>query len=137
MQNLLEGPYYTRTSAYFLRYHFILTVKGRQKVLDGDVKLKLEEIIKSLANQLGLKLVELDIMPDYVHLLVDASPKNSISSILKGLKGVSGKMILKDFPELKQQLSGGHLWHPGYLAISDNPYCSKMIQDYLNSKKVR
>lgn len=49
------------------------------------------------------KIIEINIMLDHVHMLIDASPKHSISSMIKGYKGVSARMLFMHHPEIKEK----------------------------------
>jgi len=55
---------------------------------------------------------------DHIHLLIDCSPQHYIPDMIKALKGVSARLLLKEFPELKQKLWGGHLWNPSYFVAT-------------------
>lgn len=109
----------------------IIVTKYRRDVLIGPVKLELDELLRSLADQFGMKIVEMEIMSDHVHMLVDAVPKYSISSIMKGLKGVTARMLFMHHPELKSKLWGGHLWQPSYFAATVSDRSEEQIKEYI------
>ena len=62
-------------------------------------------------------------------------PKQSISEIIKRLKGRSAKILLLEYTELKKRYWGGHLWGTGYGAWSTGNITDEMIQEYLNHHK--
>ena len=84
MQKYSSELNYARSSVYSLQYHLILVTKYRRDVLIGDIKIELEELLKSMTERFSGKIIEINIMPDHVHMLIDASPKHSISSMIKG-----------------------------------------------------
>ena len=88
-------------------------------------------LLRSLADQFDMQIEEMEIMSDHVHMLVDASPKHSISSIMKGLKGVSARMLFMHHPEIKQKLWGGHLWQPSYFAVTVSERSEEQIRHYI------
>lgn len=135
MQGHSKDLHYHRTSVYSLQYHLILVTKYRRGVLVGPVKSDLNQLLHSLAKQFELNIKEITIMSDHVHMLVDASPKHSISSIMKGLKGVSAKMLFSRHPELKQQLWGGHLWQPSYFVATVSDRTEEQISYYIRHQK--
>ena len=120
---------------YSLQYHLIIVTKYRRDVLTGSVKQELEALLRSLADQFDMQIEEMEIMSDHVHMLVDASPKHSISSIMKGLKGVSARMLFMHHPEIKQKLWGGHLWQPSYFAVTVSERSEEQIRHYIQHQK--
>ena len=126
---------YARNSVYSLRYHLILVTKYRRDVLIADIKTELEELLKSMTEQFSGKIIEINIMPDHVHMLIDASPKHSVSSMIKGYKGVSARMLFMHHPEIKEKLCGGHLWQPSYFACTVSERSEDMIREYIRKQK--
>lgn len=126
---------YTRSSVYSLQYHLILVTKYRRDVLIGDVKVELEELLRNMTEKFSGEIMEINIMPDYVHMLVDASPKHSISSMMKGYKGVSARMLFMHHPEIKKKLGGGHLWQPSYFACTVSERSEELIREYIRRQK--
>ncbi|MDE8678107.1 IS200/IS605 family transposase [Limosilactobacillus mucosae] len=135
MQTHSDDLHYSRTSVYSLQYHLIIVTKYRRDVLIGSVKQELEALLRSLADQFDMQIEEMEIMSDHVHMLVDASPKHSISSIMKGLKGVSARMLFMHHPEIKQKLWGGHLWQPSYFAVTVSERSEEQIRHYIQHQK--
>lgn len=135
MQGDSKDLHYGRTSVFSLQYHLIMVTKYRRGVLVGDIKEELRQLITSLASQFDMEIEEMEIMSDHVHLLVDASPKHSISSIMKGLKGVSARILFMHHPEIKNQLWGGHLWQPSYFAVTVSERSEKQIREYIQHQK--
>jgi putative transposase len=112
MQAHSDDLHYSRTSVYSLQYHLIIVTKYRRDVLTGSVKQELEALLRSLAD-----------------------PKHSISSIMKGLKGVSARMLFMHHPEIKQKLWGGHLWQPSYFAVTVSERSEEQIRHYIQHQK--
>ena len=69
---------------------------------------------------------------DHVHLFVSAPPKISIPDMVRVFKCVSAKMLFDEFPEIKIQLWGGHLWSEGYAARTAGNVTSAKIEEYIN-----
>ena len=65
---------YARSSVYSLQYHLILVTKYRRAVLIDDVKTELEKLLRDMTEKFSGEIMEINIMPDHVHMLVDASP---------------------------------------------------------------
>ena len=129
--------HYGRTSVYSLQYHLILVTKYRRDVIVGDVKDALSKLLTSLCEDMSVTIVAMELMPDHVHLLIDAKPTTAISSVVKGLKGVSAKLLFRDHPVVKSKLWGGHLWQPSYFACTVSERSQAMIKEYIESQEVR
>ena len=96
-------------------YHIIWTPKYRFRVLQGEVKKIVEADIHRFSERVGCKVVELNIQPDHVHLLIRVPPKISISKLMGTLKGKTAIRIFNKKPELKKRpYWGNHFWANGY-----------------------
>ena len=103
------------TCAYQANYHLICAIKYRRKVLVGAVEVRLGKVLKMIADRHGYQLLATRVHDgDHVHLFVSASPKTSIPEMVRVFKCVSAKLLFDEFPEIKTQFWGGHLWSEGY-----------------------
>lgn len=126
-----------RGYVYSIQYHIVWCVKYRHKVLLNDVDKRLKEILKQIALDNNFEITKMESDNDYIHLLVECSPQHSIPSILKALKGVSARLLFKEFPQLKKQLWGGHLWNPSYFVATVSENTETQIREYIQNQKVR
>lgn len=72
-----------------------------------------------------------------IHLLVECTPQHSISGMIKALKGVSARLLFKEFPEIKKRLWGGHLWNPSYFVATVSEHTEAQIRTYIQNQKVK
>jgi putative transposase len=101
------------SATYDINYHIIWCPKYRRPILTGKVKTFVEEQLETIAQTKGYKILELKVMPDHIHLFIEANPFDSPTSIVKIFKGVSSLRIFKKIPELRNELWRGVLWsHP-------------------------
>jgi putative transposase len=112
-------------------------VKYRHKVLLGDIDKKLKEILNQIATDNGFTISEIESDCDHVHLLIDCNPQHSIPNIIKALKGVSARLLFKEFPQLKKKLWGGNLWNPSYFVATVSEHTEAQIRQYIQNQKVR
>jgi putative transposase len=77
----------------------------------GGVKERLKQIIRQVADELGIKVLELAINPDHIHLFISAYPTIPVHRIVKRIKGRSSNILRKEFPELLRLPS---LWAHSY-----------------------
>ena len=75
------------------KYHVVIVPKYRKKVLYGRVGKDVREILRDLARQKGIEILEGNVMPDHVHMVLSVPPKHSISHIIGYLKGKSAIRI--------------------------------------------
>ena len=97
-----------RKQVYLLNYHFVWIPKRRKPVLVGDVAKRLKELIKEKANELGLEILAMEVMPDHIHLFVSAPPTISPHQIMFRIKGYTSRILREEFPHLKNFLLSGH-----------------------------
>ena len=97
----------------------------------------LKESLQQTAETIKINIVEMECMPDYIHLLVECSPQHFIPDMIKVLKGNSARAIFIANPDLKKQLWGGHLWNPSYFIATVSDNTRKQVQEYIASQKTR
>jgi len=97
------------------QYHIIWVPKFRYRVLRGPVGEEVYNCIHVFAGRLGCKIIELNVQPDHVHLLVKVPPKVSISDLMGSVKGQTAIRVFKKFPYLRERpYWGNHFWANGY-----------------------
>ena len=78
---------------YSCQYHVIFCPKYRRQVLKEGVDVRLKEIFLAVSKEYDFEIVEMEVMPDHVHLLVDCNPRFGIMNCVTKLKGISSKII--------------------------------------------
>ena len=97
------------------QYHIVWCPKYRYRVLRDPVRQSVYDCLQLYARRLGCQIVELNIEPDHVYLIINVPPKVSISTLLGTLKGRSAIGVFKQFPSLKHKpYWGNHFWARGY-----------------------
>ena len=125
-----------RTCVYNLNYHIVWCVKYRRKVLSEEISDRLYELVKSIAEEKGFAVVECKVgEQDHVHCFVSAPPKISVTQIVKYLKGISGNVLLKEFPELRKQLWKGQLWNGSYFVEAIGSTSEENILRYIEKQR--
>ena len=132
MGNLRHG----RTCVFNINYHIVWSTKYRRKVLTIDIEKRLKEILIDVGRQKGFDIAEIEIgQKDHVHVFVSAIPKISISYIAKMMKGISGRLLLKEFPEISKQLWNGELWNPSYYVETIGSVSEEAIRKYIQNQE--
>ena len=128
---------HARTCVYNVGYHIIFTTKYRKKVFKGKIEARLKEILYQVAEDKEFIIETMEIMPDHVHLFVTAHPKSSPSYIVKMAKGITGRLLLKEFENLRDQLYGGHLWNKSYYVETVGSLSEKSVKQYIENQKTK
>ena len=123
----------TKTCAFQANYHLIWAVKYRRKVLFGPVEVRLLEVLKTIADGHGYRLLTARVHDgDHVHVFVSVKPSVSVASVVRVLKCVSAKLLFEEFLQLKLRLWDGHLWSEGYAVRTAGDVTSAKIEEYIN-----
>jgi len=125
----------SKTVVYNIGYHLIWCPKYRRKVLTGAVETRLKELLVEKAGQIDVEIVQMEIMPDHVHLFVKATPVNSPHYIVQQLKGYTSRVLRQEFPSLKSRLPS--LWTRSYYCESVGHISEETVQKYIKDQKNR
>lgn len=127
-----------RTCVYNINYHIVWSVKYRRKVLTEKIEKYLKETFREIAKQKGFTVIMSEIgEQDHVHVFVSAHPKIAPSYMVKMLKGISGRKLLLQFSEIKQQLWKGKLWSSSYYIETIGSSSEDVIKKYIAKQKTR
>jgi len=125
----------SKTVVYNIGYHLIWCSKYRRKVLTGDAETRLKELLAEKAGQIDIEIVQMEIMPDHVHLFVKATPVNSPHYIVQQLKGYTSRLLRQEFPSLKSRLPS--LWTRSYYCESVGHISEETVLKYIEDQKNR
>ncbi|KKM83180.1 hypothetical protein LCGC14_1311980 [marine sediment metagenome] len=115
------------------RYHVVWCPKYRRKVLEYPVDARLKEIITEVCRDTKSKLIEMDIIPDHVHLLVGCDPQFGIKRLVKWIKGRSSRLLRQEFPSLRSRLPT--LWTNSYFVSTVGRASSAAVEHYIENQK--
>ena len=118
-----------------LKVHLIWIPKYRKKVLLGSVAICARDVLRQIAMEHELDIITGKVASDHVHMFISYRPTQDISKIMQWLKGISSRILLSEFPHLKKQFWGKHLWARGYLAVSSGNITDEMIQQYIQEQE--
>ncbi len=124
---------HSKTTVYNIGYHFIWCSKYRRKVLINEIDKRLKELLLEKASDLGVEIVQMEIMPDHVHLFVKATPLNSPHFIAHQLKGYTSHTLREEFPALKSRLPS--LWTRSYYCESVGHISEETVRKYIEEQK--
>ena len=101
-------------SKWNCKYHVVFAPKYRRKVFYGEKRRAIGKILRTLFEWKGVNIIEAEVCPNHVHMLLEIPPKMKVSAFIGYLKGKSATMIYEQFGELKYKYRNREFWCKGY-----------------------
>ena len=111
----------------------IFCPKYRRKVLVDPIDTRLKELFLQIAEQYQFSIMEMEVMPDHVHLLIDCNPRFGIVEAVTKLKGITSKTLREEFPVLKRKIPS--LWTRSSFISSVGSVSLEVVKQYINDQK--
>jgi putative transposase len=108
----------------------VFAPKYRRRVIYGSIKKEIGAILRQLCTWKDITIVEAEMCPDHVHMLLEIPPKYSVSSILGFLKGKSSLLIYQKFANMKYKYRNREFWCRGYYVDTVGKNTEK-IKEYI------
>jgi putative transposase len=118
---------------YNLGYHIIWCPKYRRSVLTEEIAIRLKELLLEKSSEEGWEIVELEVMPDHVHIFVKVQPSDAPITIASRLKGYTSFKLRSEFPDLKKKLPT--LWTRSFFVESVGCISEETIKKYIINQK--
>ena len=120
-------------STWNCKYHLVFAPKYRRMQICGQIRKDIGVILRRLCEQKGVEIIEAELCPDHIHMLVSIPPKYSVASIMGYLKGKSSLMIFDRHANLKYKYGNRHFWCKGYYVdtVGKN---KKAIEEYIKKQ---
>jgi putative transposase len=100
------------------KYHVVFIPKSRRKVLYGQLRQYLGEVLRELARQKESRVEEGHLQADHVHMLLSIPPKYAVAQVVGYLKGKSAIHIARTYGGRQQNFVGEHFWARGYFVTT-------------------
>lgn len=118
---------------YSCKYHVVWCPKYRRKVLTNGIDARLKELLLDYATNISVDIMEMEIMPDYVHILMEVAPKFGIHKAVKSMKGYTSRILREEFPSLKTRMPT--LWTNSYFVSTAGDVPLEVIEQYIENQK--
>ena len=124
---------HTAHSSYRCEYHVVFAPKYRRKVVYGEIKRDVGEILRKLCNEMKVEIIEAEACPDHIHMLVSIPPYMSVAQFVGTLKSKSALMIFDRHANLKYKYGSRNFWCRGYYVdtVGKN---ERMIKEYIRNQ---
>jgi putative transposase len=124
-----------RHVVYLLHAHLVFTPKYRRNVFEDLHIESLEVYARKVCEDLDVELVEFNGEPNHVHLLVNYPPKLPLSTLVNSLKGVTSRLLRKDFPDIEQYYwKKKTLWSRSYFVSSCGGLSLDILKQYIQDQ---
>ena len=118
---------------YSCKYHVVWCPKYRRPVLIPAVGSRLKEIIHEVVSESTAEILELEVMPEHVHLLIEVDPQYGIHRLVRGIKGRSSRLLRQEFPWLRSRLPT--LWTNSYFVSTVGGAPLDVVKQYIENQK--
>lgn len=118
---------------YSCKYHVVWCPKYRRKVLIDGVDTRLKEILHEVVSETTGEILELEVMPDHVHVLVEIDPQYGIAKLVRIMKGRSSRFLRQEFSWLRSRLPT--LWTNSYFVATVGGAPISVVKQYIENQK--
>jgi putative transposase len=122
-----------RNVFFSCKYHVVFCPKYRRNVLVDGIDVRMKEIVAEIANELSVDILELEVMPDHVHMLCEVDPQYGIHKFVKYTKGRTSRLLRQEFPNLRSRLPT--LWTNSYFVATVGGAPLAVIKQYIENQK--
>lgn len=117
-----------------LQYHVVWIPKYRKRVLRGKIAIRLKQLLYDACKVNRWWISEISIQEDHVHIVIQASPSDSLAEVVQILKGGTSRVIRKEFPDMEEFLWGDSFWADGYFAETVGKVDEEVVKRYIRNQ---
>lgn len=115
------------------QYHVIFCPKYRRAIFKDGVDVRLKEVFAEVAKKYNFQIIEMEVMSDRVHLLIDCNPRFGIMECVRKLKGTSANVLVTEYPYLKSQLP--NIWTRSAFISTVGSVSLDVVKKYIEDQK--
>lgn len=123
----------THSLVYSCQYHVVFCPKYRRRVLANGIDTRLKELVLEKQEEYGYQVLDMEIMSDHVHLLLDGNPQIGITKVVGKIKGYTAHTLRKEFPSLKSRLPS--LWTRSKFISTVGAVTLEVVKRYIENQK--
>ena len=123
-----------RHCVFLMHVHLVFVTKYRRKVFSKTMLKTMKMVFEEVCDKFEASLVEFNGESDHVHLLINHPPKVAVSRLVNSLKGVSSRILRRDFPSLGKNCLRSQLWSSSYFAGSCGGAPLTVIKQYIENQ---
>ena len=130
----MEDEQSLRHTRWDCKYHVVWIPKYRRKMLYGQLRKYLGEVMRKLAIQRESMIIEGHLMTDHIHMLISIPPKYSVSQVIGYMKGKSAIHIARAYIGQRKNFTGQHFWARGYY-VSTVGLDEEVVRSYIKKQE--
>ncbi|MCU4166154.1 IS200/IS605 family transposase [Carboxylicivirga caseinilyticus] len=111
--------------------HIVWSTKYRYPVLQGDIKVRCRKILMQICEAEDVLILKGVVSSDHIHMHINYRPSQSISELVRKLKGRTSRKLQQEFPSLNKRYWGRHFWAIGFGCWSSGNITDQMVNEYL------
>jgi len=116
------------------KYHLVWITKYRKRILVGAIALRVRDIIRQVCEKYNTEIIRGNVSPDHIHIFVSIPPHFSVSKVIQNIKGRSSRILQQEYPDLRKEYWGKHLWGIGYFSVTSGNVTDEMIIQYIKDQ---
>ena len=121
--------------SFRIRYHMVFVIKYRRNIISDNVFQFLKSVLEEITYRYYLNFHAVGHENNHLHLLIEARPRYSPSKIMQICKSILSRQIFEHFPEIKDELWGGHLWtEGGHIDTVGDGYGEEKMKEYIRNQ---
>ena len=118
---------------YSCKYHVVFCPKYRRKILTDGIDVRFKEIAQTVADELHFEILEMEVMPDHVHMLLEVDPQFGIHKAVKRIKGRTSHDLRAEFPSINRRVPT--LWTNSYFVSTVGGAPLSVVKQYIENQK--
>lgn len=124
----------TSNTVYACQYHVAFCPKYRRKVLVDEVEARFKELAPLACSEIdGAEIIEMEVMPNHVHLLLEVPPQVAVGQVVHRIKGRTSRALREEFPQLKRRIPT--LWTNSYFCSTVGGAPLSKVQEFIENQK--
>ena len=121
-------------TVFEIHLHLVWVTKYRRAALRGEVGIRVRDLIRQICQEQDVRIIKGHVSKDHVHLFVSIPPQVTISRLMQKLKGKTAYKLLQEFPHLRKQFWGRHIWARGYFCCSSGNVTDEAVKEYIENQ---
>ncbi len=118
---------------YSCKYHVVFCPKYRRKILIDGIDERFKQIAQSVASELNFEILEMEVMPDYVYMLLEVDPQFGIHKAIKRIKRRTSHDLRAEFPVINKRIPT--LWTNSYFVSTVGGAPLSVMKQYIENQK--